>query len=457
MTKPIRTFLAASLVLTTAGCELYTKEDSKKSGIAAIMPTVVNRDLDVLFVVDNSGSMREEQDAVAAGFALFEAQLEALEGGLPNLHIGVVSTNMGAGQYGISGCDGDGDGGRLLAISDAILPEGSTAHFLVDEDDGQGGRARNYIGTLGEAFTTVSNLGISGCGFEQPLNAARRALSGSLQQNEGFLRADAQLAVIILSDEDDCSAEDFAVFNSDPAQDRASSSLGFLSSFRCFEFGVVCDEGEPRNPGSRSNCRPRNESEYMVDVHEYANALKSLKANPHDVFVAGIVGDDTPVHVRFSDDEPLLEPSCSSSNGEAAPAIRLVSFLDSFGLRSAKASICNADLSAACSRIGKFLREGMEGSPCLQGPVHSPGTCSVEIVHDLGSSQETRRSIARCDNAAAAAATAASSTLPCYLIAEDAQTCVASETGLAVKVEYGPAAPLAAENVDVLVTCQLDS
>lgn len=70
----------------------------------------------------------------------------------------------------------------------------------------------------------------------------------------------------------------------------------------------------------------------MVDVHEYANALKSLKANPHDVFVAGIVGDDTPVRVRFSDGEPLLEPSCSSSNGEAAPAIRLVSFLDSFGL-----------------------------------------------------------------------------------------------------------------------------
>ena len=50
-------------------------------------------------------------------------------------------------------------------------------------------------------------------GFEQPLEAMYRALLDPEKLNQGFLREDAFLAVIIISDEDDCSTEDNRMFS----------------------------------------------------------------------------------------------------------------------------------------------------------------------------------------------------------------------------------------------------
>jgi len=69
-------------------------------------------DVDLLFVIDDSGSMAEEQASLAAWAqdALFGV-LEVEEGTPLNLHIAVVSTDVGAGPYDISGCQVDGDDG----------------------------------------------------------------------------------------------------------------------------------------------------------------------------------------------------------------------------------------------------------------------------------------------------------------------------------------------------------
>src|SRR5690606_27094291 len=56
----------------------------------------LNRNVDILFVIDDSGSMREEQDSLLANFDNFINVLQEIEGGLPNVHIGVISTNVGA-------------------------------------------------------------------------------------------------------------------------------------------------------------------------------------------------------------------------------------------------------------------------------------------------------------------------------------------------------------------------
>ena len=60
------------------------------------MRAVANRDLDILFVIDNSGSMAEQQASLAANFPRMIDVLEQLDGGLPNLHIGVTTSDMGS-------------------------------------------------------------------------------------------------------------------------------------------------------------------------------------------------------------------------------------------------------------------------------------------------------------------------------------------------------------------------
>src|SRR5687767_14861002 len=93
------TILGATLALGT-GCptravsNLQPHED--KENVKEI-PVNVNRNIDILFVVDNSGSMSAEQVSLATNIPRFINVLETIEGGLPNVHIGVVSSNMGIG------------------------------------------------------------------------------------------------------------------------------------------------------------------------------------------------------------------------------------------------------------------------------------------------------------------------------------------------------------------------
>ena len=58
--------------------------------------------------------MREEQTSLREGFPAFIQALQAAPGGLPDLRIGIVSTNVGAGQTLPSPeCLPLGDRGRL--------------------------------------------------------------------------------------------------------------------------------------------------------------------------------------------------------------------------------------------------------------------------------------------------------------------------------------------------------
>ncbi len=324
-------------------------------GTPDAVPVANAQGMDLLFVIDNSGSMREEQASLAANFNRFVNVLQNIDGGLPDVHIGIVTTNVGAGgTFGIAGCEGNGDNGILInAPSGACSPP--TDRYIIDVANGEGGRTRNYDGTLEETFSCIAQVGTAGCGFEQPLEAMVRALSGNTPQNAGFLRENALLAVVIISDEDDCSVIDTDMYDSDPSQDRIDSELGFLSSFRCFEFGVTCDPDTPRVPGARNSCVPRQGSPFMDDVSEYADFLKGLKDNPANIVVAGIVGAPSPVNVSLDNGVPRLEASCSSGSGDAAPAIRLSAFFDEFPDRNTVTTICNEDLSDGLTGIANLL------------------------------------------------------------------------------------------------------
>lgn len=306
--------------------------------------------VDVLFVIDNSGSMAEEQASLALGIDSFVTTLATANGGeLPSIQIGVVSTNLGAGPFNISNCTGTGDNGDLLSAPNGkcTAPDGAFISDLINPDSS---RQRNYTGDLADVFGCIAEIGIDGCGFEQPLESMRRALDNNAN-NAGFLRADALLAVVIVSDEDDCSTSNTNMF--DTSQNDINDPLGPLTSFRCFEFGVVCDPDDPRTVGARSDCASREDSQYTYTVQEYVDFLHQLK--PDNVVVATIQGNPTPVAVTTDvNTNPQLSPSCVSASGEAAPGVRLAQFVDGFPGANNINTICD-EMTGSLQNIAQLI------------------------------------------------------------------------------------------------------
>lgn len=430
------TLLFGTLATTLAACpdrEVARVDPRQNREQEKEVPVQINRNLDILFVIDNSGSMREEQASLTANFNRFINVLDNIEGGLPNVHIGVVSTDIGAGPYGIMGCTGSGDNGILQnAPAAGACNTPGPERYIKDIANADGvTRTTNYSGALAETFSCIAELGTTGCGFEQPLESMRRALNGSNAQNAGFLRDDAFLAVIIISDEDDCSAEQVSMFDSDPALDNVDSNLGPLTSFRCFEFGVECTPDTPRSAGPRQDCATRLNSQFMYNIDEYANFLKSLKDDPGQIIVAGIIGNPSPVTIGSKDNEPTLDASCTSASGDADPGIRLQSFLESFPNRNTSTTICNDDLSDALTVIADLLAKVI-GNPCIEGDLvltDGQPECTVADVRFLNQDGQEEKILPKCD--------AGATNIPCYRFEVDAVQCAATETQLTLVIERG--------------------
>ena len=339
-----------------------------------VIPVTLNRDLDLLFVVDNSGSMAGEQMSLAQNFPSFIGVLQTIEGGLPNVHIGIVSSNVGAaGQASVPGCAGQGDDGNLLVKAGCT---GLTGQFISDIADASGARVKNYTGNLETLFSCMAQLGTGGCGFEMHLESMYRALQPG--KNPGFYRPAAYLGVVIIADEDDCSTEMGSMFG-DPTA-GLNSPLGPRTSFRCFEFGVVCDNNpSPRAFGTKTGCKPNPDSQYMYEITKYIDFLKGLKEDPSLVIVATIIGvnDDMNTAVVGPDPttpmNPLLQKSCfisdpNDANDGAVPSFRLSTFTHAFANRNTQTSICSATLQDALQNIADLLKLAI-GNPCLQSGI----------------------------------------------------------------------------------------
>ncbi len=354
------------------------------------IPVSSNRDIDILFVVDDSDSMKQEQDSLARNFPEFVRVLESI-GDLPDLHLGVVSSNVGTAPYEVRDCEGNGDDG-ILQVPATCTPLTDGGRFIenVADPDAPGGRRINYDSrlTMAEQFACMAELGVGGCGFEQHFESMRRALDG---RNGGFLRPDAFLAVIFIQDEDDCSASDRAVFGSDP-------DLSYLSSFRCFEYGVRCDPDTPRTLGPRQDCVPRDDSPYIEDVQTYVDVLRSLKADPARVLVAGIAGAAGPVSVEVDPGRTTGElwtpPVCTVCPGggstcaaplvSARPTVRLHALLDAFPQKSTFQDLCaydpDIDESISAARWSRSQRSCGARSAARASPASSPTSTTARTA-----------------------------------------------------------------------------
>ena len=293
-------------------------------GLLPVFTQTVNNDIDILFVIDNSGSMKEEQDNLRRNFPSFTRALKALPQGLPNVHIAVVSSSMGAGRFaGVPGCPVGGDSGIFQSAGRAGNCRGPRDPFISAV-----GADRNFDGDIDDVLSCIAPLGTNGCGFEQQLLAARTALDPLRMpaQNRGFLREEAVLALVLLTDEDDCSAPvDTNLF--DPAQTLVSQPLGPLGSFRCNEFGHLCSGQRP--PRARAvelqDCHSAEDGR-LLKIGDLVDFFRGLKANPDDVMVAAVTGPATPYSITVEpqplsrgnvQNVPVMVPSCTSANGSA--------------------------------------------------------------------------------------------------------------------------------------------
>jgi hypothetical protein len=172
----------AIALLALAGCVTDPpppEGDPVRSVVTRIeIPMYVNTQLDVLFVIDNSPAMAAAQTKLIADYrSMIERLSHASVGELPDVHIGVTTTDPR-------------DQGRLRR-----------GRFLVDTPRFGWQRERNYDGALADEFLDLAAVGNGGLADTQPLDAARRAVSAAV--NPGFLRADATLAIIVLTAGDD--------------------------------------------------------------------------------------------------------------------------------------------------------------------------------------------------------------------------------------------------------------
>lgn len=398
--------------------------------------------LDILFVVDDTSGMAEAQQRLAAGLPALFGRLQG-QAALPDLHVGVISTSMAA-HPDIPDCRAvDTDDGLLQFAFSAAEPtcvDGTLAldgNFVRDAPGAAGARDTNYTGELTQVLSCMVQLGVDGCGFEQPLAAMRRAFENP--ENAGFLRTDAVLAVVFLAGEDDCSAQDPELF--DPTIQDPQSALGPLSSFRCFEFGVACTPNDPRAPGEKTECAPRQDSPYMYAVDELVAALRSIKPDPQQIAVAGILGVDP-----ASPDAPLvvveresgvgaitfaLEPACQLTDEagevviEGDPAVRLRAFLEAFPGRNELATICGQDFSGALDGVGALFARAVNQRWCLGADVdRAPGmpgvqhACQVREVRYEDGSVVSETPLAACSSD-----TPPAGELPCWQLAAPSDRC----------------------------------
>lgn len=345
------------------------------------------QDVDVLFVVDNSPSMKAEQENLAKNIHLMVESLAAGEirdqkskliqsfPPVRSLHLGVTTTNMGLNGAPTrtpangslfapkDSCDGLGDDGLLLNKPDKSVAgcDRSFPPYLAYPGDGV------TPTELGDAFGCISRTGSEGCGLEQQLEAAYKALAPSSEtsfhkgsgghgdaENESFLRPDSVLAIIIISDEEDASIPD------------ASVEL----------FNVLIGDK------SRINMRQYENPALLHPVGRYVAGLKALRpGHPERVIFAGIVGvpqgSENLVGPDGQDFDAILKQkemkfvptvvglapghayypraACSNTSfipaSEAYPGRRFVEVAKGFGANGVIRSICDNDYGEALTDV----------------------------------------------------------------------------------------------------------
>ncbi len=264
--------------------------------------------IDILFIIDDSGSMECEQTMLVQAFPGFIEVLEQYNNDNEDqisYRIGVTSTGhtvsytqnvpgIGSIPWNAKGMDG-----ALASVS------GLSDQWI----DGPGDQA-----TLTAKFADMASLGTGGPGYEMPLLCMSMAIEKSApgEANEGFLREEAMFVAVVITDEDDCSRLD----------DDFTIGIEVCSNFP--------------------------EKHNLMDLEEFKIVLDERFGGPQGYVFVAIAG-------RQSCDATAYPSSCDGDDESfagASRALRLQNFVNQYvgpsaGANSLFADICTTSLPDA--------------------------------------------------------------------------------------------------------------
>ncbi len=175
--------------------------------------------VDVLFIDDNSDSMRNAQEKLAERLQTFLGSLAKID-----WQIGVTTTDVSDGKYGLKG--------RLLEFDAShhriLTPTTANATKLFADTI-----VREETWSCGDVCPSTD---------ERPLRATIEAIDRRATDNAGFFRADADLVVIILSNEDEAS--DGGSSADTYLQVRAAVDKAFGAQKAMTGFGLIVIPGD---------------------------------------------------------------------------------------------------------------------------------------------------------------------------------------------------------------------
>lgn len=264
--------------------------------------------VDLLFVVDDSASMWDEQDKLTDAFPGFMQTIDqelVQEKGI-DYHVGVVSAEMAGPNMCILFQCADGHRGRLNHKEDRL-------NCAADEPPGRWIEV-GPVDEVAAQFRCIASM--EGQDFqEMPLEAMRASLIDRIQDqeayNSGFLREDALLVVAFLTDEDDQSVWEVPEM-----------------------WNLIPGPG-PKAP-----------------VQDYWNAMVDLKGGEPDRIMALAISGDK-------------DQDCEDNNNEvlAAKAPRIHEFLDLAAPNSYWTHICGDDYVQPLQEALDVLESSCENFP----------------------------------------------------------------------------------------------
>ncbi|MEM6993962.1 MAG: hypothetical protein AAF721_25850 [Myxococcota bacterium] len=308
--------------------------------------------IDLVFIIDNSGTMGEEQLNLAANFAPLVEKLEMLTDGMgnsvnPDVNIMVTTSDFGhplctnfqkpdytprQGAPVYEGCNARINRFTGLDPDDPlVIDEACQANCPVDIAPGQHFIHFDSTGSnvpnddVGAALSCIGPQGIDGCGYEAPLETMLQAINEDACWNKpdqercdnepewadtskAFLRDDAVLAIAIITDEMDCSVKAPGGYSwfTDPMETtfwniNPDLEIPQATSAVCWNSGIECidDEGD----GIYESCASK-QNDVLHDVDRYISYLEYLTEDRNkEVVMLGIVG--VPEVTAHNEDPPF--------------------------------------------------------------------------------------------------------------------------------------------------------
>lgn len=360
-----------------SGCQQYpfTFKPDERVVVTRFQATIGSSgNTDILFVIDNSGSMKDKQDDLRANASAFINEISNSDN---QYHIGIVTTDLLS----------PGDGGRLRIVrpgNDAANGAANGARFLSRPDPQAANIAALRQEVIDTFNATIKSLGTNGSSNEMGLGAFRYALDAAAHPdvgayNAGFLRSDADLAIIILTDEDDCSfkpehAGDVAAWTDDATCYQRLNDLAAPESYVDFLATLKRDVSHVRaaviTGGVRNADGTFSARGCRIGLTGPSTACGCWSYST-DPYFCSILSESfgQPCQTTGSCDLATCPSSSTAANCDtprcsATAATRYTRFIDELGQRRVKAgvtqgtyadSVCQADYHEAMLSIAKSV------------------------------------------------------------------------------------------------------